>query len=76
MIVSRSNKNCHKTGFFQSTTNVPKLFNLYSFFIFIYLFLKSDMAPPVEEHIGFWGQPTSTLDWCENNYEVIILLII
>ena len=20
--------------------------------------------------IGFWGKPTSTLDWCERNYEV------
>lgn len=19
---------------------------------------------------GFWGEPTSTLDWCEENYEV------
>ena len=19
---------------------------------------------------GFWGQPTSTLDWCESNYDV------
>ena len=28
------------------------------------------MAPPVQEIIGFWGKPTSTLDWCENNYEV------
>ena len=28
------------------------------------------MAPPVQETIGFWGKPTSTLDWCENNYEV------
>ena len=22
---------------------------------------------------GYWGQPTSTLDWCEQNYEVIFL---
>ena len=28
------------------------------------------MAPAVEI-IGYWGPPTSTLDWCENNYEVI-----
>lgn len=25
------------------------------------------MAP---RGIGFWGEPTSTLDWCESNYEV------
>ena len=27
---------------------------------------KLKMAP------GFWGSPTSTLDWCEKNYEVNI----
>ena len=27
--------------------------------------------PPLNElNIGYWGSPTSTLDWCENNYEV------
>ena len=26
---------------------------------------------PVVENIGYWGPPTSTLDWCESNYEVI-----
>lgn len=26
------------------------------------------MAPT--EKLGFWGVPTSTIDWCENNYEV------
>ena len=28
---------------------------------------QSGMAPTVE---GFWGRPTSTLDWCEANYVV------
>ena len=31
---------------------------------------------PVENHMGFWGQPTSTLDWCENNYEVIFEIFV
>uniref|UniRef100_A0A1B6DAA4 Alkaline ceramidase n=1 Tax=Clastoptera arizonana TaxID=38151 RepID=A0A1B6DAA4_9HEMI len=26
------------------------------------------MAPT--EKLGYWGVPTSTIDWCENNYEV------
>lgn len=26
--------------------------------------------PPSLERLGYWGQPTSTLDWCEENYEV------
>lgn len=25
--------------------------------------------PPINE-VGFWGPPTSNIDWCENNYEV------
>ena len=25
---------------------------------------------PVEEVRGFWGPPTSSIDWCERNYEV------
>ena len=32
------------------------------------------MAPPGNEinpNIGYWGPTTSTLDWCESNYEVI-----
>ena len=33
------------------------------------------MAPPnigssPEQVVGYWGPPTSTLDWCENNYMV------
>lgn len=28
------------------------------------------MAPLNDDYVGYWGQPTSTLDWCENNYEV------
>ena len=31
------------------------------------------MAPPGNEinpNIGYWGPTTSTLDWCESNYEV------
>ena len=28
------------------------------------------MAPVIEDTIGYWGPPTSTLDWCETNYEV------
>ncbi|RWS09064.1 alkaline ceramidase 3-like protein [Dinothrombium tinctorium] len=27
------------------------------------------MAPIVENNIGYWGNVTSTLDWCEKNYE-------
>ena len=25
---------------------------------------------PSSEKIGFWGKPTSTIDWCEDNYQV------
>merc|ERR1711953_34056 len=25
---------------------------------------------PLNEPKGYWGSPTSTLDWCESNYEV------
>ncbi|XP_031566587.1 alkaline ceramidase 3-like [Actinia tenebrosa] len=28
------------------------------------------MAPAVQRIYGFWGEPTSTLDWCEENYVV------
>ena len=30
------------------------------------------MAPHVgtKDIIGYWGEPTSTLDWCEKNYVV------
>ena len=32
------------------------------------------MAPPTSvrqsDGMGYWGPPTSTLDWCETNYEV------
>jgi len=31
------------------------------------------MAPSAayfDQPVGFWGQPTSTIDWCERNYEV------
>lgn len=27
------------------------------------------MAPPMDKE-GYWGEPTSTLDWCEENYVV------
>uniref|UniRef100_A0A3Q1EQ81 Alkaline ceramidase n=1 Tax=Acanthochromis polyacanthus TaxID=80966 RepID=A0A3Q1EQ81_9TELE len=27
------------------------------------------MAPSIDRH-GYWGRPTSTLDWCEENYVV------
>nr|XP_018907790.1 PREDICTED: alkaline ceramidase 3 [Bemisia tabaci] len=32
------------------------------------------MAPNInsEELIGYWGRPTSTVDWCEKNYEFSI----
>ncbi|XP_064639197.1 alkaline ceramidase 3-like [Lineus longissimus] len=26
--------------------------------------------PPTTAETGFWGEVTSTIDWCENNYEV------
>lgn len=26
--------------------------------------------PPTTSTEGFWGRPTSTIDWCENNYEI------
>lgn len=29
----------------------------------------SNMAP-VYDRPGYWGEPTSTLDWCEENYAV------
>jgi dihydroceramidase len=29
---------------------------------------------PLHQHhssyLGYWGKPTSTVDWCENNYEI------
>ena len=28
------------------------------------------MAPTSTDTLGYWGQPTSTIDWCEYNYEV------
>ena len=30
------------------------------------------MAPSIsaKDSQGFWGRPTSTIDWCEYNYEV------
>ena len=33
------------------------------------------MAPSVEEveeggRVGWWGPPTSSIDWCEDNYQV------
>ena len=31
------------------------------------------MAPVTEDTIGYWGPPTSTLDWCETNYEVSVI---
>ena len=27
---------------------------------------------PVSAHSGYWGVPTATMDWCEQNYEVSI----
>lgn len=30
---------------------------------------SSIMAPSIERQ-GYWGRPTSTLDWCEDNYVV------
>ena len=27
------------------------------------------MAPSINR-VGFWGQPTSNVDWCEGNYDV------
>ena len=30
---------------------------------------------PINPHLGFWGKPTSTLDWCERNYEVSFELV-
>ena len=26
------------------------------------------IAPEKNPLLGFWGKPTSTLDWCEENY--------
>jgi len=28
------------------------------------------MAPLEMDFDGYWGKPTSTIDWCEANYEV------
>lgn len=33
-----------------------------------HLFRVDTMAPL--ENVGYWGEPTSTIDWCERNYEV------
>ena len=30
---------------------------------------------PVSAHSGYWGVPTATMDWCEQNYEVSILVV-
>jgi len=40
------------------------------------VFLSSHfkMAPVVKRIYGFWGEPTSTLDWCEENYVVTSLV--
>lgn len=34
-----------------------------------FLFLRSQIMAPTRPE-PFWGTPTSTLDWCEINYEV------
>ena len=26
------------------------------------------IAPEINALVGFWGRPSSTLDWCEENY--------
>lgn len=26
-------------------------------------------SSPLQELSGFWGVPTATIDWCEDNYE-------
>ena len=35
--------------------------------------VHKNIMSPILNHksaSGFWGQPTATLDWCEQNYEV------
>ena len=34
------------------------------------------MAPSVEEagREGWWGSPTSSIDWCEDNYQVFVFV--
>ena len=33
-----------------------------------YLTMPPYIAPERNPLVGFWGKPTSTLDWCEENY--------
>ncbi|EEQ38575.1 putative alkaline ceramidase [Clavispora lusitaniae] len=56
--------------------NVQRFFFLASFFAssptsFVFSFMLPFAIPyPPEQANGFWGVPTSTIDWCEENYVV------
>ena len=39
-------------------------------FFYLSTSLFTGMAPALRYHLGVWGEPTSTLDWCEENYVV------
>ena len=30
--------------------------------------MPPSIEPELKERVGAWGSPTSTLDWCEENY--------
>ena len=36
------------------------------------LWRREQKMAPVSAHSGYWGPPTATMDWCEQNYEVIL----
>ena len=32
--------------------------------------MAPNLAPSVNDRVGYWGKPTATIDWCEENYVV------
>lgn len=34
--------------------------------------LRATAAGNASQLLGFWGPITSTVDWCENNYEISV----
>ena len=36
--------------------------------------MPPSIAPESKERVGAWGSPTSTLDWCEENYVATVVI--
>ena len=36
---------------------------------------EEEKMAPVSGQSGYWGLPTTTMDWCEQNYEVSVLVV-